>query len=179
MSYTVSGSPGDWLLDLSVTNNLGQFGGPGQTIYYFSIALPSTDITKSPPNWGYAAGDILSFGTGTSYNNPWCINACGNIDITLGIETGQTLSGFQALDTALIEPASLDWVAFSEALTPQNHPGAPYTGPGCVPETCSWNPTFVGTAETPLPATLPLFASGLGAMGLFGWRRKRKTQAVA
>ena len=28
--------------------------------------------------------------------------------------------------------------------------------------------------ETPLPAALPLFASGLGAMGLFGWRRKRK-----
>ena len=32
---------------------------------------------------------------------------------------------------------------------------------------------------TPLPAALPLFATGLGAMGLFGWRRKRKEQAVA
>jgi hypothetical protein len=29
-------------------------------------------------------------------------------------------------------------------------------------------------AETPLPAALPLFATGLGALGLFGWRRKRK-----
>jgi hypothetical protein len=40
----------------------------------------------------------------------------------------------------------------------------------------------VGTfnvAETPLPATLPLFASGLGALGLLGWRRKRKAQAAA
>jgi hypothetical protein len=27
---------------------------------------------------------------------------------------------------------------------------------------------------TPLPAALPLFATGLGAMGLLGWRRKRK-----
>lgn len=27
---------------------------------------------------------------------------------------------------------------------------------------------------TPLPAALPLFASGLGAMGLLGWRKKRK-----
>jgi|HubBroStandDraft_6_1064221.scaffolds.fasta_scaffold712716_2 hypothetical protein len=26
---------------------------------------------------------------------------------------------------------------------------------------------------TPLPAALPLFATGLGALGLFGWRRKR------
>jgi len=33
--------------------------------------------------------------------------------------------------------------------------------------------------ETPIPATFPLFASGLGAMGLLGWRRKRKTAAIA
>jgi PKD repeat protein len=32
---------------------------------------------------------------------------------------------------------------------------------------------------TPLPAALPLFATGLGVMGLFGWRRKRKAQAIA
>jgi hypothetical protein len=30
---------------------------------------------------------------------------------------------------------------------------------------------------TPLPATLPLFATGLGALGLLGWRRKRKQAA--
>jgi hypothetical protein len=45
-------------------------------------------------------------------------------------------------------------------------------------------PTQVGTLEvfattTPLPAALPLFATGLGAMGLLGWRRKRKVQAAA
>ena len=32
---------------------------------------------------------------------------------------------------------------------------------------------------TPLPAALPLFASGLTAMGLFAWRRKRKAAALA
>jgi hypothetical protein len=31
-----------------------------------------------------------------------------------------------------------------------------------------------GFAATPLPAALPLFATGLGAAALFGWRRKRK-----
>jgi hypothetical protein len=35
------------------------------------------------------------------------------------------------------------------------------------------------TAPTPLPAALPLFASGLGALGLLGWRRKRTTRSVA
>ena len=34
-------------------------------------------------------------------------------------------------------------------------------------------------ATVPLPSTLPLFATGLGALGLLGWRRKRKAQAAA
>jgi hypothetical protein len=34
--------------------------------------------------------------------------------------------------------------------------------------------TGFAAAETPLPAALPLFATGLGALGLLGWRRKRK-----
>src|ERR1017187_4591991 len=43
--------------------------------------------------------------------------------------------------------------------------------------------TYVGTLEvfattTPLPAALPLFASGLGALGLLGWSRKRKAVAM-
>ena len=34
-------------------------------------------------------------------------------------------------------------------------------------------------ATTPLPTALPLFATGLGALGLIGWWRKRKAQAAA
>ena len=39
------------------------------------------------------------------------------------------------------------------------------------------DPNEVNTTVTPLPATLPLFATGLGALGLLGWRRKRTTAA--
>ena len=35
----------------------------------------------------------------------------------------------------------------------------------------TWDVTI---SETPLPAALPLFATGLGALGLLGWRRRRK-----
>ncbi len=31
---------------------------------------------------------------------------------------------------------------------------------------------------TPLPAALPLFATGLAGLGLLGWRRKRKNAAA-
>ena len=36
----------------------------------------------------------------------------------------------------------------------------------------------VSDLDTPLPAALPLFATGLGALGLLGWRRKRKVVAA-
>jgi hypothetical protein len=40
--------------------------------------------------------------------------------------------------------------------------------------------SVAGTATpTPLPAALPLFATGIGALGLLGWRRKRKARAGA
>ena len=33
--------------------------------------------------------------------------------------------------------------------------------------------TFDGLSDIPLPAALPLFASGLAGLGLLGWRRKK------
>jgi hypothetical protein len=38
---------------------------------------------------------------------------------------------------------------------------------------------YIGFSNVPLPAALPLFATGLGALGLLGWRRKRKAAALA
>jgi hypothetical protein len=34
-------------------------------------------------------------------------------------------------------------------------------------------------SAVPLPAALPLFATGLGGLGLLGWRRKRRARGVA
>jgi hypothetical protein len=52
-----------------------------------------------------------------------------------------------------------------------------YLAPSAFPNGNQYNGTIPST--TPLPAALPLFASGLGGLGLLGWRRKRKAQAVA
>ena len=53
---------------------------------------------------------------------------------------------------------------------------------GFFPEPHAASLTLIGTgvavAETPLPAALPLFATGLGALGLLAWRRKRKNGAA-
>ena len=37
----------------------------------------------------------------------------------------------------------------------------------------------IDVVATPLPAAFSLFATGLGGLGLFGWRRKRKVQTLA
>jgi hypothetical protein len=37
----------------------------------------------------------------------------------------------------------------------------------------------VALATAPIPAALPLFASGIGALGVLGWRRKRKAASRA
>jgi hypothetical protein len=43
----------------------------------------------------------------------------------------------------------------------------------------TWTTTQGDLSATPLPAALPLFAGGLGVMGAFRWRRKRKAAAIA
>ena len=61
-----------------------------------------------------------------------------------------------------------------------NNSTLPADGPGRQPV----NGNFVvsefalDASTTPLPAALPLFATGLGALGVLGWRRKRKNAAA-
>jgi hypothetical protein len=49
---------------------------------------------------------------------------------------------------------------------------------GDFPGSTTFSASLATVSATPLPAALPLFATGLGAMGLFGWRRKRKAGAL-
>jgi hypothetical protein len=66
--------------------------------------------------------------------------------------------------------------------------GTTIAGLGLTPGTYEWiygslaDQTFtldvIAPTATPLPAALPLFAGGLGGLGLLGWRRKRKAHAV-
>ena len=53
------------------------------------------------------------------------------------------------------------------------------SGFGCCSLGTAGEFTVTPVGTTPLPAALPLFATGLGGLGLLGWRRKRKAQAVA
>jgi hypothetical protein len=76
-------------------------------------------------------------------------------------------------------------ISFEDPLDVNPDPLAPegiigFTGefPPTSYDFTSGDATIVSSA-TPLPPALPLFAAGLGAIGLFGWRRKRKAAAIA
>ena len=73
-----------------------------------------------------------------------------------------TGSGSQSFDLILTELAN--------GGTPDGFEASGLSG------TITYNFTPVAT---PLPAALPLFATGLGGLGLLGWRRKRKAEAAA
>ena len=67
----------------------------------------------------------------------------------------------------LVEIGMLNGASFEEATGPLvGFDGAQQVGTWTITE-----------QVTPIPAALPLFATGLGGLGVLGWRRKRKAQA--
>jgi len=164
VTVATSGSPGDWTLDFSVTNNIN-----AGTAYFFGVQLPGPDITGTPAGWNPNTWPQFNTanvgGANITYNNVW-------IDAG-GVSPGSTLSGFEVLDTQADLPASIPWFVVVE--------NANYTGTDYFNR--SGNPGFQSaielTSTTPLPATLPLFAGGLGFVGYLTRRKRSPKQTPA
>jgi hypothetical protein len=98
--------------------------------------------------------------------------------------------GANFIPGGLIVPAG--YISGNPLSDSATYDGATLASLGLTPGTYTWtwlDSSGLNTAgsfeidvlapTTPLPAALPLFATGIGGLGLLGWRRKRKTQAVA
>jgi hypothetical protein len=87
-----------------------------------------------------------------------------NFDVSGGAITGVSFSGQLGTNTlSIVLNSSLNNAILNTSA------GAEGAGIAGV--------TYAAVPQVPLPAALPLFATGLGALGLLGWRRKRKQPA--
>jgi hypothetical protein len=178
VTYTATGSAGHWVLEFSVTNNITP---SSYEIYSWRTQLPTgPTITAVANGWGPANNPWTV--NGTQYNNNWCQYSCtGVFSSTYLIQPGQTVSGFEAIDTALVAPTSVPFFAY--AFLGSYVFGSAYTGPDCF--NCDITLEFQGLALQASAVPGPIAGAGLPGLilasgGLLGWwRRKRKAQALA
>lgn len=197
VSYTITGQPGAWLLDFTLSNNISDPSSAGVwPVNYFGVDLPNATIVGNPTPPGCIYSNVFICGTDfiwlpwnyfdyssgpspfPAYNDLW-----NNIGPVYYFAThiggpypfpGSSLSGFQVLDTDVNAPASVAWVA--QAYNYFDPYGDLYTSGGNLnPEEPAEFPVFEGTATapaaTPEPATFGSMA--LTFVGLLIWRRKR------
>jgi hypothetical protein len=144
----------------------GAASGPAGTAPYWLTYL-------NDPNGGYV-GVISSGGPD--------LNGSSQIHVFCGASTSGSCTNTYWGDTL----ATLDSIAYESTtfglltvLESGVEIGVWDNGLQTIPAQADIQSITINTATTPLPAALPLFASGLGALGLLGWRRKRKAAALA
>ena len=121
-----------------------------------------------------------------------------DIDTSAGslVSADLTLSGFPDLTGGGVSSVSFELTGAADSATLNllastlvGYDGGSFTGFFsynatscnliCTIQFANANLSGTITEATPLPAALPLFATGLAGLGLLGWRRKRKAQVVA
>jgi hypothetical protein len=137
--------------DIVINNSSGAANG----------GFVSADVTAS----GFGPSSLGPFGPYTSFISLGPLSNPVNEELQLGSSSGT------ALDLGFVTPSASSLVGYT---------GGPLIFANVIlppPLESIFNSSSGSLTETPLPATLPLFATGLGAFGLLGWRRKRKAQA--
>ena len=126
-------------------------------------------------DWSFASDGTLS----TAWAIPDFVDSSPSI--TVDLYKGGTCTDGNCSGTHLFSSGTLQYSDFlsgswestvNTAIMASLSPGSPWL-PGSY--FLAVDPPGVAT---PLPAALPLFAGGLGALGLLGWRRKRKAAAA-
>jgi hypothetical protein len=165
VSYTVSGTSGNYTLDFTVQDNFSASQYPGSSIYAFAVAPANADTINGSPAGFSDLGEYnpgAFGGPNINYFDNW-----GGGDLP----AGDSVSGFDVRYTGATVPTSVEWMAYGVV------PGANYASGGSFTGEVN-NPGFDGTAGvTSAPdggSTILLLSLGLAALG-----RLRRNQQQA
>jgi len=170
-SLTVSFSDSSTPFSLLATN------GPSATYPYLGgvvgFANSNNDLAAGSNNYAYLAGTVA--GTATNQNAFSAATAISELSqsVLWSLGAGNQLTAGWVNTDASIVTAAIMYYAPDNVFVLTGDAAAFQAGFGGGTQV---NLTFVAT--TPLPAALPLFATGLGLVSFVGWRRKRLASAV-
>jgi len=146
------------------------------SIYTLGPWLATGGVSTATYLNGAASTDSL--GPGTLFNFTGSVTVTHGESFTVSHDDGITLiiNGL----TVISDPGPTSVI---NSTATYSGPSGTYAFDLVYGECCTAPATLVVdlpfTAATPLPAALPLFASGLGVVGFLGLRRKRKAAAIA
>ena len=167
-----------------------ELGGTAQFWEQLGPALGWTPLSDPIPGNPVKLGQTLII---TFFPPNPCL---GSDSCSIGFSFGGTAGGlpaiaFQTLDDAPASPTTVPptpIIPITDSFEPPDpcfqgaacNASGPIVGyqldPQSVGQIGTWNASI---GITPLPAALPLLATGLGVLGLLGWRRKRKAPIAA
>ena len=152
---------------------------PSETLGLFDYTGSINALLNNQNNAGIY-GDL---GTGVSYGQAVVSNPLGQFSITLSAAALAALNAAanNAGDDRFVIGGALLSLAPVRDGDNWYSDGQLFSAFGTTPTL--QNAAFLAletsdVAQTPIPGALPLFASGLGALGLFAYRRKKKAQAA-
>jgi hypothetical protein len=102
---------------------------------------------------------LVPYGPGSSFDRSDTVNLMEGVTYRVSLNLTVTATSAFSQQTASVDPYFSDIPAGYQLLISEGVGDSPLS-------------------PTPLPATLPLLASGVGAIGLLGWRRKARAKAV-
>lgn len=143
------------------------FGTPVQAMVTVAIEGSHTSNAGFGPDVPHLnVGNFINtdFPTGTYFFNT---SVGAVISLSLGLQIFADSSTSSTINTADYSNTAQLFFDFAEA-------GAVFSAVSGH----NYSSVAIDPSATPVPAALPLFASGLGALGLLGWRRKKKAAAL-
>jgi outer membrane lipase/esterase len=136
---------------------------------FADIASVVQDVQNNPTLYGFTAATVLPGIVGTGTGSA-CVTQTGAAATTSGWGQWCANSTASSSTHAYLRSANSEMTSF---YSDDQHFSA--AGQLIV---ANYEIALIDRLATPLPAALPLFATGLGALGLLGWRRKRQTLAA-